>query len=77
LFPATKAATGALIAHFDGLGEGIRMSNAFTLLQSFDGLCAAFATALHNAEPQVYAALAVLLLLGVVLFPPKDDPDQI
>jgi hypothetical protein len=53
------------------------MSNAFSLLQSFDGLCATFATALHNSEPQVYATLAVLLLLGVLLFPPKDDPDQI
>jgi hypothetical protein len=77
LFPATKAASGALIAHFDGLGEGIRMSNAFSLLQSFDGLCATFATALHNSEPQLYATLAVLVLLGVLLFPPKDDPDQI
>jgi hypothetical protein len=77
LFPATKAATGALIAHFDRLGEGIRMSNLFLQLKSLDSLCAAFATALHNAEPQVYAALAVLLLLGVLLFPPKDDPDQI
>lgn len=53
------------------------MSNLFSQLKSLDGLCAGFATALHNAEPQVYAALAVLLLLGVVLFPPKDDPDQI
>ena len=42
-----------------------------------DRLCGQFATALHNAEWQVYATLTLLIVLGALLFPFKDDPDQI
>lgn len=52
------------------------MMTAFSLLGHVDHLCGAFAAALHNCELQVYATLGVLLVLGILLFPPKNDPDQ-
>jgi hypothetical protein len=36
-----------------------------------------FALALHNSEPFVYAALTVAVLFGFLLFPPRNDPDQV
>jgi len=41
-----------------------------------DRLCGQFALALHNTELQVYAVLTLLLVLGILLFPPRNDPDQ-
>jgi len=46
-------------------------------LAAIDRLCSQFATALHNAEWQVYATLALLIALSALLFPPKNDPDQV
>ena len=48
-----------------------------SLLGEIDRQCGEFATALHNSELQVYAALGILLVLGVFLFPPKNDSGQI
>jgi hypothetical protein len=53
------------------------MVTMFSWLAQVDRLCGEFATALHNSELQVYATLAILLVLGIFLFPPKNDPDQI
>jgi hypothetical protein len=53
------------------------MITALSLLGEVDRLCGEFATALHNSELQIYATLGVLLVLGVFLFPPKNDSDQI
>lgn len=52
------------------------MNGAMTVLANIDRVCGEFAAALHNSELQLYATLALLLLLGVALFPPKNDPDQ-
>lgn len=52
------------------------MSDAIAMLTGIDRFCGQFATALHKSEPQVYATLAVLLVLGALLFPPKNDSDQ-
>jgi hypothetical protein len=52
------------------------MSDKLSFLADIDRLCGQFATALHNAEWQVYATLTLLILLSALLFPPKDDPDQ-
>jgi hypothetical protein len=46
------------------------------LLAELDRFCGQFALALHSAEPQIYAVLALLLVLGILLFPPRNDPDQ-
>jgi len=53
------------------------MIPAVSLLGQVDRICGQFATALHNSELQIYATLGVLLILGVFLFPPKNDPDEI
>jgi hypothetical protein len=42
-----------------------------------DRMCAQIAQALHNAEFQIYGTLALIIVMSVLLFPPKDDPDQI
>ena len=52
------------------------MSGAIAMLAGIDRFCGEFATALHNSEPKIYTALTLLLLLGALLFPPKNDPDQ-
>jgi hypothetical protein len=53
------------------------MSDTTSFLGELDRLCGQFALALHNAELQLYATLAVVLILSFLLFPPKDDPDQV
>jgi len=47
-----------------------------SLFAEIDRICGQFALALHNSELQVYATLTLLLLLGILLFPPRNDPDQ-
>jgi hypothetical protein len=32
---------------------------------------------MHNSELHIYTTLTLLLVLGVLLFPPKNDPDQV
>jgi hypothetical protein len=53
------------------------MSDNLSFLADIDRLCGQFATALHNTEWQVYATLGLLIVLSALLFPPRDDPDQI
>jgi hypothetical protein len=48
-----------------------------SFLADFDRLCGLFATALHNAEWQIYATLTLVIILSILLFPPKNDPDRI
>jgi hypothetical protein len=58
--------------------EGLRaVSHVFSALEQADTLCGQFATALHNSELQIYATLVLVLVLSMLLFPPKNDPDQI
>jgi hypothetical protein len=47
-----------------------------SLFAEIDRICGQFALALHNSELQVYATMTLLLLLGILLFPPRNDPDQ-
>ena len=47
-----------------------------SLLGELDRFCSQFALVLHNAELQVYGILTLLLVLGILLFPPRNDPDQ-
>jgi hypothetical protein len=53
------------------------MNDGFSFLGGVDQMCGQFAAALHNTEWQVYATLTLLIVLSALLFPPKDDPDQI
>ncbi len=47
-----------------------------SLLAELDRFCGQLALALHSAELQVYAVLTLLVVLGILLFPPRNDPDQ-
>ena len=48
-----------------------------SLFVELNRICDQFALALHNAEPQIYALLTLLLILGIWLLPPQNDPDQV
>jgi hypothetical protein len=56
---------------------GVEMSESFSLLGNIDRVCGQFAVALQHAEWQIYATLAFILLLSALLFPPRNDPDQV
>jgi hypothetical protein len=47
-----------------------------SLFAELDHICAQFSLALHNSELNVYATLTLLLIAGILLFPPRNDPDQ-
>jgi hypothetical protein len=53
------------------------MNESFSLLGDIDRVCGQLAAALHNAEWQIYAAVTLIIVLSALLFPPKNDPDQI
>ncbi len=53
------------------------MGDPASVLIAFDRLCGQVALALQQSQPQVYAGIALAVVLAVLLFPPKDDPDQI
>ncbi len=53
------------------------MNEITSLLGNIDTTCGQFATALQQAQMQVYATIALVVALSVLLFPPKNDPDQI
>jgi hypothetical protein len=53
------------------------MSDSLSLLGDVDRLFGQFATALQHAEWQIYATLALILVLSALLFPPRNDPDQV
>ena len=53
------------------------MGDIASMLAGVDRVCGQFTTALHNSELHIYTTLTLLLVLGVLLFPPKNDPDQI
>jgi hypothetical protein len=53
------------------------MSAVSSMLVTVDRLCGQFATAMHNSELQIYATLTLFLILGVLLFPPKNGPDRV
>lgn len=49
------------------------------LLDTIDRVCGQFAAALAHAGPQIYATIAIVVLVSALLFPPQGgpDPDQI
>jgi hypothetical protein len=50
-------------------------SNNF--LYTLDRICGQFAAALQHAGPQIYATIALVVVLSALLFPPKGGPDQV
>jgi hypothetical protein len=53
------------------------MSDSFSMLAEIDRVCGQIAIAMHNAEFQIYATLALVVVLSFLLFPPRDDLDQV
>ena len=53
------------------------MSDSFSMIAEIDRLCGQIAIAMHNAEFQIYATLALVVVLSFLLFPPRDDLDQV
>jgi hypothetical protein len=53
------------------------MSELLYLLAQFDGVCGQLASAIQGSQVQLYATLAVAVVVGFFAFPRKDDPDQI
>jgi hypothetical protein len=53
------------------------MSDSFSMIAEIDRLCGQIAIAMHNAEIHIYATLALVVVLSVLLFPPRDDLDQV
>ena len=53
------------------------MGDPASILVAVDRLCGQIALALQQSQPHIYTAIALAVVLGVLLFPPKDDPDQI
>jgi hypothetical protein len=53
------------------------MSDPTSMLAALDRICGQFAMALQDAGLQLYAMIALVIVLSVLLFPPRDDPDQI
>lgn len=53
------------------------MGDAASAFIAFDRLCAQVAAVLAHSQPQIYAGIALAVVMGLLLFPPKDDPDQI
>jgi hypothetical protein len=53
------------------------MSDSFSMIAEIDRVCGQIAIAMHNAEFQIYATLALVVVLSFLLFPPRDDLDQV
>jgi hypothetical protein len=53
------------------------MGDPASILVVFDRLCSQIASALQQSQAHIYTAIALAIVLGLLLFPPKDDPDQI
>jgi hypothetical protein len=48
-----------------------------SLLYTIDRVCGQFAVALQHAGVQLYATIAIVLVLTALLFPREGGPDQV
>ena len=53
------------------------MSQLLSLLAQVDHVCGQFAAAIQGAQTQLYAMLALAVVVAFFVAPRKDDPDQI
>jgi hypothetical protein len=49
----------------------------FSAFDQFDRLCAQFSAAIHASELEIYAATLALVMIAFLIFPPRNDPDQV
>src|SRR6476646_8884463 len=48
-----------------------------SMLADIDRFCGQIAAAIQGSELQLYATLTLIIVLSALLFPPRDDPDQV
>lgn len=53
------------------------VSDIPSILGDIDRICGQVAMAMHNSEFQTYGMLTLVVILSALMFPPKDDPDQV
>jgi hypothetical protein len=53
------------------------MNDSTSLFAAIDRVCGQFAAALAHSELKIYTTIALIIVLSALLFPPKDDPDQV
>jgi hypothetical protein len=49
----------------------------FSVIDEIDGICAQFSAAIHASEPEIYAATLAVVAIAFLIFPPRNDPDQV
>jgi hypothetical protein len=49
----------------------------FSGLSDIDRICAQISTAIHASELEIYAATLALVAIACLMFPPRNDPDQV
>jgi hypothetical protein len=53
------------------------MGDVFSILAEVDRFCSQVSTAIHSVELPFYTTLTLVVVLSVILFPPRDDLDQV
>jgi len=53
------------------------MSQLLSFLAQIDTVCGQLATAMQAAQVQLYPMLALVVVAAFLVFPPKNDPDQL
>jgi hypothetical protein len=49
----------------------------FSIFDQIDAICAQISTAIHASELEIYAATLALVTIACLIFPPRNDPDQV
>ena len=53
------------------------MADLLSALNGTDLICAEIAAALRHAEPQIYPAIALVVIIAVLTFASRQGPDQL
>jgi hypothetical protein len=49
----------------------------FSAIHEIDQICAQFSLAIHNSQLEIYTATLALAAILFLIFPPRNDPDQV
>ena len=49
----------------------------FSVVYEIDRICAKISMAIHASELEIYAATLALVAIALLIFPPRNDPDQV
>jgi hypothetical protein len=65
------------ITHTPHTARALGPMSDTSIFGQIDRICAQIVTALQHSQLQIYATIALVTILSALLFPPKNDPDQI